>query len=155
MSSDELVSLVSIWQPRIRAFFARRCREHDDVDDLSQEALASIVRCYHTFSNRSSLSTWVYAVCRNVLSNHNYYRDRDYRLVQRLSLDPPAVDPALPVALRDVIGQLPNDAKRLYVLYYVEGLSVREIATRLQRPEGTVKYLLHGLRLQFRRLLDE
>ena len=155
MSSDELVSLISIWQPRIRGFFARRCRDHDDVDDLVQEAIASIIRCYHTFSHRSTLSTWVYAVCRNVLSNHIYYRDRDYRLVQRLSLDPPAVDPHLPVALRDVIGQLPKDAKRLYVLYYVEGLSIREIATRLQRPEGTVKYLLHGLRLQFRRLLDE
>lgn len=153
MSSDELISLVSIWQPRIRAYFARRCHEHDDVDDLVQEAIASILRCYHTFSHRSTASTWVYAVCRNVLSNYIYYRERDYRLFHRLRLDPPAVDPDLPVALRDAIGQLPKDGKRLYVLYYVEGLSVREIATRLQRPEGTVKYLLHGLRQQVRRLL--
>ena len=155
MSSEELASLVSTWQPRIRVFFARRCREHDDVDDLVQEAIASIIRCYHTFSHRSTLSTWVYAVCRNVLSNHIYYRDRDYRLVQRLSQDPPAVDPHAPLALREVIGQLPRDAQRLYVLYYVEGLGIREIAARLQRPEGTVKYLLHGLRLQVKRLLCE
>ena len=154
MSPDELGSLVSTWQPRIRAFFARRCREHDDVDDLAQEAITSIIRCYQTFSHRSALSTWVYAVCRNVLSNHIYYHSRDCRLVQRLSLDPPAVDPHLPVLLRDVIGQLPKGAKRLYVLYYVEGLSIREIATRLQRPEGTVKYLLHGLRQHVRRLLE-
>jgi RNA polymerase sigma factor (sigma-70 family) len=89
-----------------------------------------------------------------VLANYFYYRDRDYRLVQRLSLDPPAVDPQLPMALRDAIGQLPKDGKKLYVLFYVEGLSIREIATRLERPEGTVKYLLHRLRQQVRRLLD-
>jgi RNA polymerase sigma-70 factor (ECF subfamily) len=154
MSSDELVSLVSIWQPRIRAFFTRRCRDHDDVDDLVQEANASIIRCYHTFSQRSTISTWVYAVCRNVLSNYYYYRDRDHRLVHRLSLDPPDMESPLPVALREAIGQLPGDGKRLYALYYVEGLSIRQIATRLGRPEGTVKYLLHILRMQVRRLLD-
>jgi RNA polymerase sigma-70 factor (ECF subfamily) len=154
MSSDDLDSLVSFWQPRIRVFFARRCHNRDDVDDLAQEAIASIIRCYHTFSHRSTISTWVYAVCRNVLSNHIYYRKRDYRLIQQLSQVPPDEDPTLPVALRDVIEQLPKDVKRLYVLYYVEGLSIREIADRLQRPEGTVKYLLHRMRRDVRRLLD-
>ncbi len=154
MSSDELASLVSTWQPRIRAFFARRCREQDDVDDLVQEATASIIRCFSTFAHRSTLSTWVYAVCRNVFSNYIYYRDRDKRLVQRLSMDPPGGDPSLPTALLDAIGRLPRDGKKLYALYYVEGLSIREIATRLGRPEGTVKYLLHGLRLHVKRLLD-
>jgi DNA-directed RNA polymerase specialized sigma24 family protein len=88
-----------------------------------------------------------------VFSNYVYYRDRDCRLARRLSLDPSPVDPHLPLALRDAIGRLPRDARRLYVLFYVEGLSVREIASRLERPEGTVKYLLHGLRLQIRQLL--
>ncbi len=154
MSSDELDSLVSAWQSRIRVFFARRCREHADVDDLVQEAIASIIRCYHTFAHRSTLSTWVYAVCRNVLSNHDYYRQRDCRLVQRLSLEPPSAEPELPMALQDALGQLSKDGRRLYVLYYVEGLSIREIAARLHRPEGTVKYLLYRLRLDVRRLLD-
>ena len=154
MSSDELNLLVSSWQPRIRAFFARRCGDQNDIDDLVQETIASIIRCYHTFSRRSAVSTWIYAVCRNTLSNYFYYRDRDYRLVQRLRIDPPALDPQLPVALRDAIGHLPKDEKKLYILYYVEGRSIREIANKLARPEGTVKYLLHVLRLKVRRLLD-
>ncbi len=154
MTSDEWVSFVSVWQPRIRAFFARRCRDRDDVDDLVQEAIASIVRCHHTFSHRSTLSTWVYAVCRNTLSNYLYYRDRDYRLVRRLGADPPPAESPLPMAVRDAIGQLPKDGERLYLLYYVQGLSVRQISTVLDRPEGTVKYLLHGLRQRIRELLE-
>jgi DNA-binding NarL/FixJ family response regulator len=53
-----------------------------------------------------------------------------------------------------MVGQLPSDGRRLYVLYYVDGLSVRQIATELERPEGTVRYLLHGLRQQIKRILD-
>lgn len=154
MSSDELVLLVSVWQPRIRAFFAHRCYEQDDIDDLVQEAIASIIRCYHTFAHHSTVSTWVYAVCRNVLSNYLYYRDRECRLVQRLIRNPPVVESEIPMVLRDAIEQLPKNDKRLYLLYYVEGLSIREIAPRLGRPEGTVKYLLHKLRRHIRRLLD-
>ena len=116
MSSDELSSLISIWQPRIRAFFARRCRECDEVDDLVQEAITSIIRCYHTFSYRSTISTWIYAVCGNVLSNYHYYRDRDHRLVQRLCLDPPAVEAPLPLAVQEVIGQLQTDQQKLCFL---------------------------------------
>jgi RNA polymerase sigma-70 factor, ECF subfamily len=154
MSPDELASLVSLWQPRIRAFFSRRCAGPDDVDDLVQDAIASVIRSSSSFAHRSTLSTWIYAVCRNVLFNYNYYRARDWRLVQKLSTEPPAADPQLPAALRDAIGMLPRDAKRLYALYYVDGLSVREVAARLRRPEGTIKYQLHELRQRVRRLLD-
>ena len=154
MNGDELPSLVATLQPRIRAFFARRCRDHDDVDDLVQEANASIVRCYHTFAQRSTITTWVYAVCRNVLSNYYYYRERDERLVQKLRLDPPRCDPQPPSALQEVLARLSKDQGRLYDLYYVRGLGVRQVAVTLGRPEGTVKYLLHDLRLHVKRLLE-
>jgi RNA polymerase sigma factor (sigma-70 family) len=154
MSSDELTSIVSIWQPRIRVYFARRCRKCDDVDDLVQEAITSIIRCYHTFSHRSKITTWIYGVCRNVLSNYYYYRDRDSRLIQRLSHDPPTFETSLPSPVAEVIRQLQADQQKLYSLYYVEGRSVREIAVKLKRPEGTVKYQLHMLRLGVRRLID-
>jgi len=144
MSFRDPSSLLSSWQNRFRAFFARRCPEQDDVDDLVKDAIVSILRCCHTFAHRSTVCTWVYAVCRNVLSNYFYYRARDDRRVRRLSLDPPAADPLLPVALRDALGRLPECGKRLYVLYYVDGLSIREIAARLGRPDGTVKCLRHG-----------
>jgi RNA polymerase sigma-70 factor (ECF subfamily) len=49
--------------------------------------------------------------------------------------------------------RLPPLQRTLYQLYYVEGRSVREIARLLERPEGTVKYLLHTLREGLRRLL--
>lgn len=154
MSDGELPSILTAWNTRIRAFFARRCNDRDDIDDLAQETMASIIRCYPAFSRRSTVSTWIYAVCRNVFSNYVYYRQRDRRLVDRLSLPPPVEDADLPRALREVLGRLPGDRKRLYVLFYVEGLSIREIAARLGKPEGTVKYLLHGLRVHLRRLLE-
>jgi RNA polymerase sigma-70 factor (ECF subfamily) len=154
MISDELISLVSSWQSRIRAFFRRRCHNPSDVDDLAQEAVASIIRCYPAFAHRSAVSTWVYAVCRNVFSNYLYYRGRESRLHQRLSRVPPAADPPSSLELREALARLPGDERTLYALHYVEGRSIRAIAATLGRPEGTVKYLLHVLRRHVRQLLD-
>jgi RNA polymerase sigma factor (sigma-70 family) len=154
MSSDDLASLVMQWQPRIRAFFARRCGAQDDVNDLVQETIASIIKCYPGFAHRSSVGTWIYAVCRNVFSNYLYYRGRDRRLIGRLIQEAPTAETQEPVALRAAIGRLSAESRRLYGLYYVDGLAIRQIATILCRPEGTVKYLLHELRRQVKNLLS-
>jgi RNA polymerase sigma-70 factor, ECF subfamily len=155
MSTDDLASIVATWQPRVRGYFARRCACPDDVEDLSQETMAAIVRCYSTFSHRSELSTWIYAICRNVFSGFLYHRARDVRLIGKLRSEPPAEERSPPAALPDALGRLTGEEKRLYTLYYVEGSSVREVAARLGRPEGTVKYLLHELRRRVRLLLAE
>jgi RNA polymerase sigma-70 factor, ECF subfamily len=154
MTPDEAATLARDWQPRVRAFFTRRCRCREDVEDLSQEALAAVVRCYAAFAHRSSLSTWIYAVCRNVYSNFVYYRSRDARLLQRLGEPPRAEDPSLAGALAASLGRLGREERTLYTLFYVQGLSVREVARVLGRPEGTVKYLLFRLRTRVRELVE-
>lgn len=154
MISGGLLSLIQPLQPRIRAFFARRCRNPSDVDDLVQEAVAAIIRCYPAFAHRSAVSTWVYAICRNVFSNYLYYRGRDARLLQRLGRDPPTAEPRSTLEVRDAMARLPRSEQKLYLLRYVEGRGIGEIAVALGRPEGTVKYLLHELRRHVRQLLD-
>jgi hypothetical protein len=58
----------------------------------------------------------------------------------------------LPSVLRLDIEQallrLPRDHARTIALFYMAGLPIREIARRLARPEGTVKFWLHQGRQQ-------
>ena len=49
-----------------------------------------------------------------------------------------------------LIDTLPEIHRRLYRLYYEENRTVREISGLLDRPEGTVKYLLYALRKQLK-----
>jgi RNA polymerase sigma-70 factor (ECF subfamily) len=155
MSSEALATLVAEYQPRVRAFFARRCGNSDDVDDLVQETFASIARTYQSYASRSTLSTWVYAVCRNVHSNFTYYRNRDQCLIRRIENNFSESPPEPPIDIQPAIGKLSRESKRLFMLHYVQGRCIREIASALGRPEGTVKYLLHRLRQQVKDSLDE
>ena len=52
--------------------------------------------------------------------------------------------------VREVIAELPAFHRAVIVLYYVENLSVDEIADTLQLPVGTVKSRLHYARERLR-----
>ena len=66
-------------------------------------------------------------------------------------VDPPALpDDALMAAVR----RLPTQQQIAVSLYYVEQLSVREIAASMKLSEGTVKYHLHAGRTALRELIE-
>jgi RNA polymerase sigma-70 factor (ECF subfamily) len=142
----------------VRSFFRRRCACPEDAEDLAQETFCAIVSAWPRFRGGSAPSTWVWAICRNIYSNHLYTKRRRERLVAELGSglaaagdgqDPPGADLAL------VLDGLSPEERRLYECYYGEGLSVRKTAVLLERPEGTVKYLLFRLRARVRDLLEE
>ena len=43
--------------------------------------------------------------------------------------------------------------RKLYDEYYTVGQKVKDIAALLEKPEGTVKYLLYDLRRRLRRIV--
>jgi len=54
------------------------------------------------------------------------------------------------VRVQEALLQLPPDLRAATVLYDIEGLSYREIATVLEIPEGTVKSRIHRARSALR-----
>jgi RNA polymerase sigma-70 factor (ECF subfamily) len=142
----EVDQILVEYEGRIRVFFRRRCPNPDDVDDLVQEALCAILGSYGRFMHRSSLSTWIYAICRNVFSNHEYRRRREDRMSRALRHNHDETPMRDTSEIRLVLAGLSPSQTMMYALYYVDGRSVRWIAARLGKPEGTVKYLLYRLR---------
>jgi RNA polymerase sigma-70 factor (ECF subfamily) len=139
--------------PTIRSYLKQKCSDPEDEQDLYQECLCAIHAALPRFAGRSSLSTWIHAVCRNVFSNYVYYRQRDRNLLGRLAADRETTDAEEIADLRLLIETLPPLLRSVYRHYYAEGRSVREAAAILGKPEGTVKYLLHELRASLRMML--
>jgi RNA polymerase sigma-70 factor (ECF subfamily) len=145
-------------QGLVRAFFRRRCANPADAEDLAQEAFCAIVAAFPRFRQSSSPSTWVWAICRNVFCHHLSITCRHERVVRemgtaltvgaRSETDDGGVE-----ALRAVLGGLRPGERVLYECFYAKGLSVRETARLLLKPEGTIKYQLFMLRTKVRDLL--
>ena len=120
-----------------------------DREDAVQEAL------YRAWEKRSQLrderylSTWVIRIlineCRNI--------QRKSRDTEELADIP--VPPGADMKLHDAILKLPEKLRLPIVLYHMEGYRVKEIATILRIPQGTVKTRLAAGRRELKHKLSE
>ena len=153
MNTPRFTQILQDYGPTIRRYSNRKCNNLDDVDDLYQECVCAIFQALPRFAGRSSVSTWIFGICRNVFSNYIHRKKRDLNLRDRLLAHAVNHNSREPHDLRLLIDRLPAGLQKLHRLYYVEGLSVKEISIVLDKAEGTIKYLLYRLRNELREML--
>ncbi len=125
-----------------------------DTDDVCQEVFLTVHRRLPDFEGRSSTRTWVYGICIRVAAD---YRKRTHSRREVPSPRPPerAVDASQEddVALREaralldrVLDGLDDDKRAAFVLYEIEELPLREIASALGCPLQTAYSRLQAAR---------
>ena len=145
MTRERFISEVRACQGRLRRFLTSLCGDSALADDLAQEAL---VRAYVS-SDRfiGNFKAWVFRIA------YNCFIDNLRRVpAPAASLDSPE---ALHVAdgsasdssfrheeLRRALTKIPEKERTVIVLHYFEDLPVKDIASIMQIPTGTVKYHL-------------
>jgi RNA polymerase sigma-70 factor (ECF subfamily) len=55
---------------RVTAFFARRCRDSQQVADLTSQTFVEAIKSADTFQGRGSPTAWLIAIARRVYANH-------------------------------------------------------------------------------------
>ena len=145
------------------------------ADDVVQAILVVIFRRLDDFEGRSTLKTWVYEIVVRVVRDHR----RTVRRKSPHARDPDPVDPASLAApagerpdavadradaariVRELLDELDDDRREVFVLAELEQLTLREIAEVLHERPGTVASRLRAARAAFeaaalrRRLRDE
>ena len=148
LSSYDILNQATREIPRIRRFFAAKALGAEDVEDLTQEVLLAVVEGASRFRGEASVSTWIYAICRNVYRTHIHRIARSARSVMHVG-ERPNDRSEEATAVRSIVQGMPAALQSVYILYYEKGLTVRETSRALCRPEGTVKYLLSIFRRKF------
>ena len=144
--------LLDTFAGTIQQFFSSRVSPIEDVEDLTQDVCCAIIESYDRFTGGSSPSTWVYAICKNHLFKYYRKKRRSHETIARLiDLYPLAIEHDVRI-LEGVRDRLPSRQQTLFTDFYRNRKSIREIAAQMNKPEGTIKYLLHVLRRDIRRL---
>lgn len=121
-----------------------------DADDVVQNTFLAAFRKFSSLRDPVSFKVWLLTIAKNEC--RMYYR-RKYRT------DVIPLDAVGEIAAKtgtrsgiaqDILAALPDDARTILVLYYVEERSQAEIAAWLRIPIGTVKSRLHYARERFR-----
>jgi RNA polymerase sigma factor (sigma-70 family) len=154
-AADELVQLFErpLW------YYVRRLvRSEDDAWDALQETFVSVLRSLRTIREGRALPAFVYRTARNAaLAQHR--RRKEEPLGEEV-VDPVEGIAEAPLSAEDVaavhqgLEQLPLPQRETLTLYFLEDLSIAQIAEVTGVPEGTVKSRLFHARRALRRILE-
>ena len=143
--------------PRVYRYLAARCAgDVDLVEELTQQTFIEAIRHRHRFDGRSDVVTWLIAIARNRLVDHHRRHEREARRQDRLIRqdgidDAPWRAAEARSSVEAAIAQLPADQRIALLLRYLDGMSVREVATAIGRSEKATESLIARARDGFRR----
>ncbi|MDW7682574.1 MAG: sigma-70 family RNA polymerase sigma factor [Bacillota bacterium] len=163
--------LMQRYEKKVYTLCFRMAGNHNDAEDLAQEAFLKAFRALPSFKGESQFSTWLYRIVTNTCLDERRKRARKPVTV---SLDKPletgegemavtlpgdAPDPlseALTVELRGEIQkllmELPEEQRIVLIMRDLQEYTYEEIATVLGIQLGTVKSRLNRARARMRDL---
>ncbi|MDC1119698.1 RNA polymerase sigma factor RpoE [Gammaproteobacteria bacterium] len=148
--------LVLRYQNRVAALVARFIKDHQEVEDVTQEAFIKAYRALHLFRGDSAFYTWLYRIAVNTAKNTLVARGRrppasdlDAGEAELVDIGTPLRDhetpegslatAALKEAVEKAIEELPDDLRTAFTLREFSGLSYEDITEVMNCPVGTVR----------------
>jgi RNA polymerase sigma factor (sigma-70 family) len=140
------------------------CREvlgnTHDAQDAFQATFLVLARKAGSVRNTESLASWLHGVAlrvarraRTMAARRRLYERRGAAM-RAAERDRPGGSPECWPELHEEIARLPERYQEPVVLYYLEGLSTEDAASRIGCPHGTVLSRLSRARERLRRRLD-
>lgn len=146
MTRERFIDLVRVEQEPLRRFLLALCNGDAALaDDIAQDALVRAYVASGSFLGLSKFSTWLFRIAYNCYIDHHRKARLDEAPVEA-ALAVPA-DESTDAAFRyqqlyQALERLPGKEKAAIALFYFEDRSIKEIASILEMPQGTVKYHL-------------
>jgi RNA polymerase sigma-70 factor (ECF subfamily) len=158
-----LAALAGRWQGRLLAHAARLTGEREAARDVAQESWADIMRGLSRLDDAAAFPAFAYRIVTRRAADAVRRRTRDRRTEHALAAEPqasPAGAEAVEAAadrepVRRALAALSPEQRATIALFYLEDLSVAEIAAALGVPAGTVKTRLMRAREALRAALTK
>jgi RNA polymerase sigma-70 factor, ECF subfamily len=135
------------WAILVRTVASRILNDEAAADDITQDVFVRLWECPHEFDPaRAALRTWLCIVARSRaldLVRRRMVRDRHVAAAwadrEHSDVDDALIWNTETKVVRDAVRSLPDAQRTAVLLAYYEGLTYREVARRLDIPEGTAK----------------
>ena len=154
--------LVDQYKGLVFGLISRSVTNRARAEELAQDVFLKIYRGLPYFRGESKLSTWIYRIVINVLSQERpdlATSSLDDDDDDRPKRDPGAEDRAygdllMKDRLQKAIERLPVQYQVLVNGHYLKGMRYEDLAEALDLPMGTVKTHLHRAKRRLRELLE-
>jgi RNA polymerase sigma-70 factor (ECF subfamily) len=165
--------LVERYKQRLYATVYHMTANHEDANDLVQDAFIKAFKSLHSFKGQSSFYTWVYRIAVNRTINFLKRRkdrghfslndvdasvetDPDYvELMSHVTPRREAGLTELQEKLNEAIQKLSEEHRAVVIMHDVQGMTHADIAKVIRCSEGTVRSRLFYARQQLQGLLSD
>lgn len=165
--------LVDRYKERLYALAYHMTGNHEDANDLVQEALIKAYRSLKKFRGNSSFYTWIYRITVNYTLNHVKRRRRhvhfslddvdtaietDPHFIELMSHVTPRREVGLnelQQRLNEALQKLSENHRMVVVMHDIQGMTHADIAKATGTSEGTVRSRLFYARQQLQGLLSD
>ena len=154
---DDVAVLFRAHYARLVRTFTVICGDAELAADAVQEAFVRAHGRWRSLRHYDDPVGWVRHVALNLLRDDRRRSSRKQRAVERLAVvaattTPPPPEPDRAMAL---LASLPRQQRVAAALFYVDGLSVAEVAAAMGIAPGSVKSHLHDARRSLRSIVGE
>lgn len=139
----------------LQGFFFRRIGgNNEQAADLTQDAFMRVWSSRDKYSAEQPFRVWLLTIAYNLCKNAYRKNEHEQAYIESLPKEEPATEDNTPLhldsaafdrALSQELSRLSEAQQILFELRFTQELSVPEIATIMDIPEGTVKSRLHTL----------
>jgi RNA polymerase sigma-70 factor, ECF subfamily len=155
VDTDAAEELFRTAYPKLAGWVRRLVDDDDTAHEIASEAF---VRLLARWTRVDSPQSYLYVIATNLIRDHWRKTERERRALRSVTAGAAADPVAYPVQdvdVRNLIASLPPRLRDPFLLHYYGGFGIREVATLLHRPEGTIKADLFAARARLKTALGE
>lgn len=155
-----LDELVARWHPPLWRFFRHMVSRDEQAEELVQETWVRVLRGLPRLREPARFAPWFYRIARFTLMDRlrDEYEwvsvDSDHAPEPAARETEPEFDAEDINRLHASLAQLPLLERETLTLFYLDGLSLHEVAEICDAPTGTIKSRLHRAKRMLRDLLE-
>ena len=152
--------LIRRWHGPIRAHARRLCGEDELADEIAQDTWLRVLRAINALRDGQQLRAWLFGIARRALMDRLRSRYAAPRQEGEVDIDGLPSEEAAPEHAMDLqlmqrgLERLPILEREALSLFYLQQLSLQDIAQVLELPIGTVKSRLFRARRLLRLQLE-
>ena len=150
--------ILNQYYDRIYGYAHRHTFHEEEAADLTQDILYTVLTRLPTLKNEAVFEGWLWSIAANVTRSFRRKQGRQramfvYDMPEDLIWEDeyPIENEELYASLRAKVAGLSQRYRDIVILFYYDGLSTKEIAARLDIPEGTVTWRLSEARKKLKK----
>ena len=151
MQTNDVTTLFNLHYARLVRSLTVICGNSEEAADAVQEAFVNAHLKWRKISTYDDPVGWIRRVAINKVRDGHRSRVRRDRAVERLGHEAMLTSEQPDInEVAELLATLPKQQRAAAAMFYVEQLSVIEIAEALEVSEGAIKFHLHQARQKLR-----